>query len=345
MIDYYLATEEMAITSRYTIKDFNNIIFNGFEYSLPEETIALISSLSLEVGSTSYIKTDVFQKRENPLKSTSIPGIGTAAVNANFKKKRGNKNMEVLNDNDWETLRTFQPTKIEQKEGFDAEIDLIRSHLNKISDKSYADITSKIIEMLHKILEDKSTTHEDIIRVGTMIFDIASTNRFFSKLYADLYSDLINKYSIMKDIFEQFFSSFMELFNTIQYVDADKDYDQFCKNNKDNEKRKALSAFFINLMKNNIITEDQIKSLICNLTRQLLVCIHEDNKKNIVDEITENVAILYNKTLFDNCTDEKYLIDGLPIIETITKLANSKVKTYSSLSNKSIFKFMDMIDM
>ena len=98
MLDNNLATEEMAITSRYTIKDFNNVIFNGFEYSLPEETIALISSLSLEVGSTSYIKTDVFQKRENPLKSTSIPGIGTAAVNANFKKKRGNKNIEVLND-------------------------------------------------------------------------------------------------------------------------------------------------------------------------------------------------------------------------------------------------------
>ena len=332
----------MTATMKYTLKDFTNVIFDGFDYTLPEETIALISELSLEVGSPSYIKTPVFQKRENPLKASSTAVPGGFSINTN-KKRRGNKNMEVLNDDDWETLRTFQTTKIEQKVGLDAQIDLIRSHLNKMSDKSYIDMRNKIVDLLDQLISE-GISREDMMRVSTTIFDIASTNRFFSKLYADLYSDLINKYDIMKEIFTNCFESFMELFNHIEYVDADKDYDKFCKINKDNERRKALSAFFVNLMKNEIITASDLKVLLCNLMRQLVEFIKEENKKNIVDELTENIALLYSKTLFDE-EDDKYLIDGSPMLDTITKLANSKVKMYPSLSNKSIFKFMDMIEM
>jgi len=324
----------MTAILKYTLKDFTNITFDGFDFALPEETIALISELALEVGSPSYIKTPVFQKKENPLKA------GAATLN---KKKKGNKGMEVLNDDDWESLRTFQTTKIEQKVGLDAQIDLIRSHLNKISDKSYTDIKSKISEVLDQIFSE-TDANENMLRVSTIIFEIASTNRFFSKLYADLYSDLIDRYEIMKEIFKNCFDSFMDLFNNIEYVDADKDYDGFCKINKDNEKRKALSAFFVNLMNNDVISKNDLMDLFCKLLRQLVSFIDEENKKNIVDELTENIALLYNKALFEE-NSEDYMIHGSSVLETITKLANSKVKTHASLSNKSIFKFMDMIEM
>jgi predicted transcriptional regulator len=323
---------------KYSLKDFKNIIFDGFDYNLPEETIQLISQLSLEVGSPSYIKTPIFQKRENS--GTSIQ------VTLNKNKKR-NKNMEIIDDSEWETLRTFQTTKIEQKVGLDAQIDLIRSDLNKISDKNYIDIRNKIVTILEQIILDYISP-EDMMRVSSTIFEIASTNRFFSKLYADLYSDLINKYEIMKEVFTICFDSFLELFKNIEYVDSAKDYDKFCKINKDNEKRKALSSFFVNLMKNQIISPDKLKILLCNLMRQLMDFIKENDKKNIVDELTENIALLYSKQLFDDNNPEnnaKYLINGDTVINTITKLANSKAKMYSSLSNKSIFKFMDIIDM
>jgi hypothetical protein len=333
----------MTAIMKYTLKDFTNVIFDGFDYALPEETIALISELSLEVGSPSYIKTPVFQKRDNPLKASAVSVPSGFQVNSN-KKRRGNKNMEVLNDDDWETLRTFQTTKIEQKVGLDAQIDLIRSHLNKMSDKSYIDMRNKIVDLLDQLICD-GISREDMIRVSSSLFEIASTNRFFSKLYADLYSELINKYDIMKEIFTNCFDSFMELFNNIEYVDADKDYDKFCKVNKDNERRKALSSFFVNLMKNEIITSHELKSLLCNLMQQVVDFIKEENKKNIVDELTENIALLYNKSLFLDEGEEAYFIEGAPILDSITKLANSKVKMYPSLSNKSIFKFMDMIEM
>lgn len=328
---------------KYTLKDFMNITFDGFNYALPEETITLISELSLEVGSPSYIKTPVFQKRENPLKASTSSNLGGMVG----KKRKGNKNVEVLNDSDWEALRTFQTTVIEQKVGLDAQIDLIRSNLNKISEKSYIDIRNKIVDLLDQLISE-GISSDEMMRVSKIIFEIASTNRFFSKLYADLYSDLINKYDVMKEIFTNCFDSFIELFNNVEYVDADKDYDLFCKINKDNERRKALSTFFVNLMKNEIISVHDLKSLLCNLLNQLVNFIEEENKKNIVDELTENIALLYSKNLFEGALDldqTKYMIGESSVLETITKLANSKVKTYPSLSNKSIFKFMDMIEM
>jgi hypothetical protein len=333
----------MTATLKYTLKDFTNITFDGFNYSLPEDTISLISELSLEVGSPSYIKTPVFQKRDNPLKaSSSISILGGVSG----KKRKGTKNVEVLNDADWEALRTFQTTTIEQKVGLEAQIDLLRSNLNKISEKSYADIRNKIVDLLDQLILD-GISSDEMMRVSKIIFEIASTNRFFSKMYADLYSDLINKYDVMKEIFTNCFDSFIELFNNVEYVDADKDYDLFCKINKDNERRKALSTFFVNLMKNEIITRKDLKTLLCNLLNQLVTFIEEENKKNIVDELTENIALLYSKNLFegDDDSEKKYMIGEASVLEVVTKLANSKVKMYPSLSNKSIFKFMDMIEM
>ena len=96
----------------YSHQDFQNIIFDGFHFSLPEETIALINELSSKVGAPTYIKTPVFKKKETL-----------------------NNNSSSSNSN-WEKMRSFKTTKIEQKEGIEAKIDMIRFHLNKITDKN-----------------------------------------------------------------------------------------------------------------------------------------------------------------------------------------------------------------
>jgi hypothetical protein len=260
-----------------------------------------------------------------------------------IKRKKGNKNAEIVNDNDWEALRSFQTTKIEEKVGFEAQIDLLRSHLNKLTDKNYIDIRNKIVDTIETMVSE-GIANEEMLKLGTIIFEIASTNRFYSKIYADLYSDLINKYNMMKEIFEENFNNFMNLFETIEYVEPSVDYNKFCKINKDNEKRKALAAFFINLMNNNIISKEKIVNIVRILMSKIYTFVNENNKKNEVDEITENINILYKKQLFDGSI--KYdLIDGNTINELIQIFAHSKSKNYLSMTNKSIFKFMDLIDM
>jgi len=336
--------------NKYTLETFNNITFNGFKFDFPENTLKIISELALEVGSPNYVKTPVFQKRINPINSVMSHNkdkdyelYKNGYDKDTQRRKRNNKSMEIVNDDDWETIRTFQTTKIEQKVGLDIQIDLLRSYLNKMSEKNYVDIKNKIIETIENMMKE-IIDNDEMVKLGTIIFEIASTNRFYSKMYADLYSDLINKFHIMEEIFQENFNNFMDLFDTIEYVEPNVDYNKFCKINKDNEKRKALASFFVNLMNNNIISKNKIITIIRNLMDKIYCYINQDNKKNEVDELTENIAILYKKELF-NEVNECELIDNMSIPSIIEKLAHSKCKNYLSLSNKSIFKFMDLIDM
>ena len=338
----------MAKTMRhiYNLERINEILYQGFEYKLPDETLAIISQISSEVGSPDYIKTPVFQKRENPMKvepSTYVKESSSAS-GSGHKKRRGKAN-EIVNDEDWEQLRTFQTTKIEEKSGIDTQIDNIRVNLNKMSDKNYSDMRDKIVAIIESLIVENITA-EDMIRVSSIIFDIASTNRFYSKMYADLYCDLSSKYDVLKNTFENNFKKFVDLFNIIEYVDPKVNYDKFCEINKANEKRKALASFYLNLMINGIIDKAQIMVITRNLLEQIYRYISVDDKKNEVDELVETIAILYKKDIYDDDEGEYYeQIDGLTINEVIEKIAKSKVKDYKSLTNKALFKFMDLIDM
>ena len=150
----------------------------------------------------------------------------------------------------------------------------------------------------------------------------------------------------MKSTFERNFINFTDLFNDIEYIDPNVNYDKFCEINKINEKRRSLAAFYLNLMLNGIIPEKQIMQITRNLLAQVYSFILEDDKKNEVDELTETVSILYKKELYANDSGEHYeKINGNTINEVINHLANSKVKDYKSLTNKTLFKFMDLIDM
>jgi len=310
-----------AMTKYYHLEDFNNIMMNGFNYELDESTIQIISKIAKQVGSPDYVKTPVFKKKE------VVPRFANINSNTNI----------LLN----QRKPLYQPTKLDTKSGIDVQIDVIRSFLNKITDKNYVDMRAKITDTIDKLVVE-NMSDVDMTRVSLIIFEIASTNRFFSKMYADLYSDLIAKYPVMAVAFEDSIGAFIGLFDKIEYVDPATDYDMFCKINKDNEKRKALSAFFMNLMMNGIIDQKRIVDITRNLVSQLYQFISEDNKKNEVDELTENIAIMYKPSLYNI---EYEQVDGMSICQVITKLSGCKVKDYKSLTNKTIFKFMDLVDL
>ncbi len=331
-------------TLRYTLEKIEDIIFNGFDYEVPDNIMETISDIALKVGSPDYVKTPVFKKRENPMKIEPVASASISKENLGNKKKRGNKGMEVLNDDDWDSLRTFQTTKIEAKSGVDADFDSIRALINKITDKNYIDIRNKIVEIIEKVVNENS---ESVLsNIGTNIFDIASSNRYFSKIYADLYTDLSSKFDFIKSKYQENLQRFTELFNNIEYIDPNENYDKFCEINKINEKRKSLASFYINLMNNGIISKEEIMVITRNLLANIYNFISLENKKNEVEELTEIIAILYKKQLYEDDDTECYDdIDGYNINEIIEKIANSKVKDYKSLTNKTLFKFMDLIEM
>jgi hypothetical protein len=109
--------------------------------------------------------------------------------------------------------------------------------------------------------------------------------------------------------------------------------------NKENEKRKALSNFFLNLMYNGIIEKTVILHLIEILLQQIDKFIHLTDKINEVDEIIENISILFKEDMFKTTT---ILVNNMTIYDYINHLAKSKNKIYPSLTNKSVFKCMDI---
>lgn len=320
------------MTIIYTIEDINKIRSNGFEIILPTHVLENIKKLTSHVGSPDYIKTPVFKKFDVVKKNSNTGSL---------KRDKNSKNIRTIDSEEWSALKTNKPINNETKGVVDTQIENIICYLNKMSDKNYGDMCKKIINIMDDMIANEMNS-EDMLRLSTKIFDIASANRFYSKIYADLYSTLSNKYEIMKSIFQQNVQNFTELFNVIEYVDPNVDYDKFCDVNKRNEKRKALAMFYVNLMKNNVVSKSQIVDITRNLMSQFYAYISMDGKTNEVDELCEIIAILYNKELYKDSTIKYDLIEGHTINSVVEKVSNSKVKDFKSLTNKSLFKFMDI---
>jgi len=189
------------------------------------------------------------------------------------------------------------------------------------------------MEIIRKSISTNSDT--DISNIGNNIFDIATSNRYYSKMYADLYSDLSHEFDFIRNKYQDNFAKFTDLFDNIEYVDPNVDYDKFCEINKVNEKRKSLAAFYVNLMNNEIISKSEIMSITRNLLSKIYNYISVENKKNEVDELTETIAILYKSDIYEDDDGELYeMINGFTISEIIQKIAMSKVKDYKSLTIK-----------
>ena len=226
---------------QYTDEDITQIIFEGFNYTLEQSVFDNIQKIANEVGAPEYIRTPQFVKQNT---NSMID-----------KKKKFKKYQSEILDEDWETIRNYQTTEIKKKEGIDKSLDIIRKHINKISDKTYRTLTDKIFDEINDILGEGEPSPELLVelnKVGEAIFSIASSNIFYSALYAELYNELMTKYSFMKTIFRQNYDEFITIFNNFETCDPNEDYDKFCEINKNNEKRRAMSLFYVNLMKKNV---------------------------------------------------------------------------------------------
>jgi hypothetical protein len=312
-------TNEMGNEREYDLGDFEDIINNGFVCALPCETISIISTLAEEVGAPTYVKTPVFEKRD-----------------MHKKRRSGNQN---VTDSEWESIRDFKTTEINKRTGINKSIDDIRGIINKMALDNFEMKRDELFGLIDSILmEEESEVNME--RVGVILFDMVSGNKFYSELYANLYKDLMDKYDIFKSIFKRNFDQFLALFDTIKYINPDEDYDAYCDNNKVNEQRKALSMFFVNLMKHDIISHFDMIIIIEKLQSQINDYIHEENSCNKVEEVTENLFIIIS-----NIKDElKNNAAYINIFKKIRQIADYSVKEKLSLSNKVIFKHMDLID-
>ena len=269
---------------------------------------------------------------------------------------------QQIPNSEWETILAFQKTELQKKEGIELSIDNIRSYLNKLTDKTYTAMLSNILKEIAALFtastDDKSEDHNTIAvmnRIASSIFTTASSNSFYSEIYARLFRDLMAEYAVFRDVFEKNLASFMSLFETIEYCDPKKNYDKFCDINKANEKRKAMSLFIVNLMKNGIVEKKHVLAIMRQIQELMYANMRQEGKTNEVDELAENLYIIVKNshsvlksavsatatTTADGAEVAELFAQRLELIVEISKL---KIKSKPSITNKTIFKHLDMLD-
>ena len=194
--DYKMTT--LVSTHIYSLDDFKNKENSGNIPELEALVIAKINKLASRVGAPSYQKTPVF-KRYN--------------YNNNNKKKKVNEN---ITSTDWETIRNFKTTTLDKNmEGLEAQMDQLRSYLNKLTNDNYQEISNEIKLVIKEVVEHNEGDY--LSEIGVSIFEIGSANRFLSNVYVKLYKELIDAYPIMKNVCMSNFNSFNTLFETFDY--------------------------------------------------------------------------------------------------------------------------------
>ena len=294
----------------------------------------------------------------NTRHSSSIAHGGSSGGSAITRQR--NVAQQIPNS-EWETILAFQKTELQKKEGIELSIDNIRSYLNKLTDKTYTAMLSNILKEIAALFtastDDKSEDHNTIAvmnRIASSIFTTASSNSFYSEIYARLFRDLMAEYAVFRDVFEKNLASFMSLFETIEYCDPKKNYDKFCDINKANEKRKAMSLFIVNLMKNGIVEKKHVLAIMRQIQELMYANLRQEGKTNEVDELAENLYIMVKNShgvLKTSASASVDTTDSAEVaelfaqrLELIVEISKLKIKSKPSITNKTIFKHLDMLD-
>jgi len=328
------------LPKKYSLNEINEISFTGFECILKNDILSLIEELTNKVSSPSYIKTPIFNKRIKKIPND----IGFQKKNdEKINQKKKIKMNEILNDDDWDLLSSFEVTKIDKKQGIDTEIVNIRSLLNMLTESNLELKHENIIIILDKLdvysLEEQN-------KIYNIIIDITSGNRFYSDIYAKLLSKISEKYKILIEILIERIEVYL---NNYEFVEKNNEsYDEMCKINKENDKSEAFSLFLVNLEKYNVIKKEIIIDIIDKLLKKLLFYLKNSLYKSMVDKIIENIFILYKK---EWARDISINENDIIIKTNTTKLIkgiieNININIYSGISNKSksYFKLIDILE-
>jgi hypothetical protein len=144
----------------------------------------------------------------------------------------------------------------------------------------------------------------------------------------------------MKNICVKNFENFKSIFDVINYIDASEDYNLYCEYNKENEKRRALSNFLVICASYDIIDKTDMQNIIIDFIEQVKKDISEKDKTNHVEEIVQNISIM----LLSGKSFLRKLDKWDTVIVEISAFSKMNPKLYPSLTNKIVFKFMDLVD-
>jgi hypothetical protein len=314
-----------TVGERFHLADFNAILFKKcYGYVLPAHYFKLLEELESQLDVS-----------EQPASVPVAPprNRGNSYVHSRPKKRE---------EEDWEAVRAFKATKIEQKVGIEKTVNDVRIALNKMSSSNYEKQKDSVLSLVGAYFSSEDSVNEaDTERISKAIFDIASTNKFYSEIYAKLYVELAQLHAVFRELLAGFVENFSQNVGALTYVDPDVDYDGYCLYTKSCDNRKATTTFIVNCLKRGLISPDKVFAII----RENLACIDkwvlEEGKTKEVEEIVENLFIVL--TLAKN--ELKEVGEWTPVTDKVKVLAKTKGKSQVSWSNRAAFKMMDLVEL
>lgn len=323
--------------SYYTISDFKDLIFDGINTKLDDSVRKILGELSNKLIASDGDDTN-YQKIKRGNNDDQI-----------MKKGHRNKTQEC--DVNWNEIRNFKTTVIEKKEGIEKKINEIRIALNKFSVKNKEEQTVKIINLIDEVLnnetdgsDEKEVNDENLNKIIGFVFNIVSSNAFFSEIYAELYVTLMNKYNIFGSKIDNLIDNYKISYNEIKPVDANDDYDGYCGYVKENDKRKSMSSFMCYLTKYKALDSDTLLSIVDYIICLLPKVAEIENQTSVVDEYSDNLYIIITTAYELFRRHDKFKTVTVGELREISKLKKTDNVRYKSMSSRASFKIMDLLD-
>lgn len=362
--------------SYFTVNQLIEFAFSGkFVYSLPETVkkilVELESCLDItdvepnererkdyksSVSKRTYTSSETTVKYRNRYDYDSTQ-VGRGEKEKDRKKKHdfrskdkdtapsewrsGSVIKEESVDAEWELMRSFKPTKIESKTGIDKRLNDIRIALNKISVVNYDKQRDAIFGLVNGYFEsEEEMTTANTKRISKTIFEIASTNKFYSEMYAKLYKELVDTHTVFYESLEELIAGFIAMDTIPVYIDPDTDYDGFCGYSKACDIRKSTTTFIVNCFKIGIITDSRVMDILSEFVKFV-----QDKRTDVgfaksVEEVVENIYIIATMCIAELTKNAKWCEYALP---TIRKFVADK-NDFPGMSNRAVFKLMDVVD-
>ena len=303
----------------YTLAFYETMCVQPSIYTLPQINLDNINALHQHMG-VHNIPVKV-KATDNPL------------------RRQKQENME-----NWKKREEFKATVIAKKEGYENLLGELKKFLNKLTTANYDTQVESIIETVKSIIaldDDDEKIQAALTQTTEVILQVACSNKYYSALYAKLYMRLV-------DIHEQFLEEkgricdkFLTALQEIEIVDPNVNYDRFCIVNKKNDERRAMMLFIINLYKMSGCTMDELSSIVIKIDEMIHNHVSESSFVEYTNELTEIMNIFVTNMVSEIKTNKEWVF----VKDRIVDYSKYKTKNYPGMSSRTIFKYMDMVDL
>jgi hypothetical protein len=303
----------------YTLAFYETLCVQPITYTLPQINLDNINALHLHMG------------------VHNIPAKAKPVDNPLRRQKQ--ENME-----NWKKREEFKATVIAKKEGYENLLGELKKFLNKLTTSNYDTQVESVIETVKSIIsldDDDDKIRMGLMQTAEVIMQVACSNKYYSAMYAKLYMRLVDIHQQFLEEKGRICDKFLTALQEIEIVDPNVDYDRFCIVNKKNDERRTMMLFIINLYKTGGCSIAELSSIVIKIDEMIHTHVSASSFIEYTNELTE----IMNTFVTNMVTEIKNNKEWVFVKDRIVDYSKYKTKDYPGMSSRTIFKYMDMVDL